>query len=48
MGWNHNFISSRKWYFYLHTTTRPAVQAYAAGYPMGISGIVTIYLYLLL
>jgi len=47
MGWNHNFISGRKWDFSLHTS-RPAVQAYAVGYPMGISGIVTIYLYLLL
>jgi hypothetical protein len=48
MGWNHNFISGRKWDFSLHTTSRSAVQAYAAGYPMGISGRVTIYLYLLL
>jgi len=48
MGWNHNFISGRKWDFSLHTTSRPAVQAYAAGYPMGSSGRVTIYLYLLL
>jgi hypothetical protein len=48
MGWNHNFVSCRKWNFSLHTTSQPAVQEYAAGYPMGISGIVTIYLYLLL
>jgi len=48
MGWNRNFISERKCDFSLHTTSWPAVQAYAAGYPKGISGIVTIYLCLLL